>query len=74
MQPLQGVGEGAEAVDQAKAHRLLAVDDAAHVIGQLIGIEEHLEDHLLIEGAGHAVHTDKPHEFTSAVKVFLGNI
>ena len=31
-------------------------------------------DHLLIEGAGHAVHTDKPHEFTRAVKDFLGNI
>lgn len=31
-------------------------------------------EYLLIEGAGHAVHTDKPHEFTRAVKDFLGSI
>ena len=31
-------------------------------------------DYLLIEGAGHAVQTDKPHEFSRAVKEFLKTI
>lgn len=31
-------------------------------------------DYLLIEGAGHAVQTDKPHEFSHAVKEFLKTI
>ena len=36
----KGVGQPADAVDQAQLHRFLAVDDAAHVGGQLPGLRE----------------------------------
>ena len=39
IQPVQGVGQAAQLVDEAQLHRLLPIEDAAHVGGQLVGAQ-----------------------------------